>query len=452
MATVADSLIESPQIRIFESIICYRHYEHVDPSKLRLQRDQLGPGALGGVAETWCKNNEVQGSLAMLEGYQQFLDGIPAILLGVPFGLAADRFGRKPVLILGMFSLMLRDAWTQLVTWRWQEFDVRMSWLSTFHGVMEGRNRANAFMRAGAADLLPSLFIPPVAARLMDWNPWIPCLLGTLARFISILLMIFVPETLDFKINKLDQRLLHHEPEIRPQRTSSIRAPLLNISNVATNSALFIKHGTALLIANFRLVILVVVFFGHSLLNSAHSIILQYCSRRYRLTLSTATMLLTIFNAVKVALLLLVIPRLSIAVKTIFRLSEQGKDLYTCRAAFALVFLGWSLIGLSPNVPLLSTSLAVAAAGTAPAYLLLRSFITSLVAEEHIARIYSAISMFDTLGSMFGAALVAGLFEKGMSLRGVWIGISFIFLGLVGGFSTIVMLLVQPNYSEAEEE
>lgn len=117
LLATGDQLMESPQTRIIESVICYRYYERVDPSRIQVGRDLVGPGAIGGVAEMWCKADGVQEQLAALRGYQQLFDGFPSLLLAVPFGWAADRYGRKPFLLVGLVSFVFRAAWIQLVTW-----------------------------------------------------------------------------------------------------------------------------------------------------------------------------------------------------------------------------------------------------------------------------------------------------------------------------------------------
>ena len=66
LAACGDQLMDSPQTRIIESVICYRYYEQHDPRKLQVG---AGPGAVGGVAEIFCKVDAVQEDLAMLRGY-----------------------------------------------------------------------------------------------------------------------------------------------------------------------------------------------------------------------------------------------------------------------------------------------------------------------------------------------------------------------------------------------
>ena len=37
------------------------------------------------------------------------------MLLAVPFGALADRFGRKKILLLALFGMFMNDAWIRLV-------------------------------------------------------------------------------------------------------------------------------------------------------------------------------------------------------------------------------------------------------------------------------------------------------------------------------------------------
>lgn len=78
--TLADGLNVSPTKRLMESILCYEYYERHDPSKILLSRDQVRPGALGGVDELLCKIAPVQASVASLAGWQTFFDGFPGML------------------------------------------------------------------------------------------------------------------------------------------------------------------------------------------------------------------------------------------------------------------------------------------------------------------------------------------------------------------------------------
>lgn len=62
-----------------------------------------------------CRVEYVQNELETLIKWQQLLDTAPGILFGVFYGMAADRFGRRPVLGLALVGILLAAVWTQVV-------------------------------------------------------------------------------------------------------------------------------------------------------------------------------------------------------------------------------------------------------------------------------------------------------------------------------------------------
>lgn len=89
----------APQLRLFESIICQQYYE---------DSEHLSTGT--GIPEHLCKEGPVQAALAQLLGWQSFFDNIPGIFLALPYGLLADRYGRRLIMTLsfvGQFAGML---------------------------------------------------------------------------------------------------------------------------------------------------------------------------------------------------------------------------------------------------------------------------------------------------------------------------------------------------------
>ncbi|KAI7195079.1 MFS general substrate transporter [Hortaea werneckii] len=467
LAGAADSIVESPTTRIFESVICYRYFESEDPSKIRLGRTDVGPGAIGGVEERYCKADSVQQQLASLAGYQTLFEGFPSLLLAVPFGWLADKSGRKPVLMLGLFSFLLKLLWIQLVTWFWQAFDIRMTWLSALHALLGGGSvtvsglifvvfsdvvpedhRASTFLRVGASELAAKVVVPPISASLMTINPWIPSLIGTGLLIICFLTYGMVPETLNYY-----QPAEHPSPSYpvssSTETTHQRKPPSSNTHpthhSTPTRPVHRLLHSlhaaTAFLTQDYRIPLLILPFIGHSLIAQTSQLLLQYTSKRYHLTFSQATLLTTILNAVKVLLLFALLPYASTLAMQYFRLSAQRKDLYLARASQGFVLVGWTLIGLSPNLACVVISMVVAALGQST-YLLIRSFLTSLVPADQIARVYSIVSLVDTVGTMLGSPLLAGLFGRGLALGGGWVGLPFYFLGVISAAFAVLLFVV----------
>lgn len=114
-------LTTAPQLEIFQDIICKNYYARAD-----------------GFDEDRCKSDAVQSELALVSGWLDTFNTLPSmpifslyisptmrrseliplssgVLLSIPYGVLADHWGRKPVILIGMFGFLLGDAWTRVV-------------------------------------------------------------------------------------------------------------------------------------------------------------------------------------------------------------------------------------------------------------------------------------------------------------------------------------------------
>nr|POE90637.1 efflux pump ustt [Quercus suber] len=469
LLSFGDQIAQPPVTRIMEAIICYRYYETADPSKIQIGRDAIGPGALGGVPEMLCKTGAVQSELAELGGYQLFLNGLPALILAVPFGWVADQYGRKPVFALSVLSINLAFVWPLIVLWFFQLFAIRLVWLSTLFCLLGGgstvcagllyvivsdvttpMDRTAVFLRLSAVNLFAGLAMPPIAAWLMVYNPWIPVMLGTLLQLVSLALVFFLPETLNHKLPSFEgeDESTRLATEVQPVPSDIVAGGTPTLT-YASRMILLARQSTVFLTEDWRVLVCLIPFVGHLLIGQIGGLLLQYCSSRYSLTFSNATLLLTIFSGIKVLLLAIILPYVSQVTTRYFHLTGQQNDFYLTRASLVFVVVGWTLIGLAPTIPIVILGMIAASLGYG-ALILIRSFVTTLVPAHHIARLYSVITIVDTLGSMFGAALLADLFQQGLKVGGIWIGAPFFFVGLMSLTFLILMMIVRLRQDEVE--
>lgn len=101
---VGDFLMRAPFIRILEAILCRQYWQEHDPSRF--------PGEID---EKWCKVASVQAELSMLRGWDLLFSSLPTILLTLPMGIVADKYGRKMLLFVALSGLTLATAWMQIV-------------------------------------------------------------------------------------------------------------------------------------------------------------------------------------------------------------------------------------------------------------------------------------------------------------------------------------------------
>lgn len=437
IGAVAEEMIQSPMTRILEAVICYRHYEEADPSKILIGRKEIGPGAIGGVDEIYCKVNAVQSEMAMLRGWIHLFESVPGLLLAVPVGWAADRYGRKRFTMLIALGLFCREAWIAIVTWFWQAFDIRAIWFSTLSNFLGGgdtvfnalffvivsdvaseERRADIFLRLGAFNLAAMLATPPLAAWLMQYNPWIPELTGNVLQALSVLVFSFCPETLGFHKPSATQPHADGNSESDEIHADNVREPESQKQGLMTLWLHKIRDSTSFLHNDWRVLAMMVTFFTHSLINHNRLLVLQYFSKRYEITISMSTLLLQVRHGMILVLYMFILPYITkVMLRRLAKYpnAAQRKDLYLARASQAAWTIGWTLVGLSPNIPLAAISLAIGSLGQGMT-LLLRSLLVTLLEPHHIARAYSVISVVEICGNMLGSPALAGVFSLGLSL------------------------------------
>lgn len=101
---LGSGMLTPPINEIAESVIC----RQMHPEFARHDNstgDPLDP----------CKSDDVQSYLAMLRGWMYTFDALPGLICAVPYGILMDRWGRRPVLLLGILGLFLSASLAILV-------------------------------------------------------------------------------------------------------------------------------------------------------------------------------------------------------------------------------------------------------------------------------------------------------------------------------------------------
>lgn len=190
----------APQTSILEANICSRYYAHTpDPSN----RD--------------CTVGPIQTELALINQMLNTFNRLPGIFVAIPFGIVADRYGRRPVLVLVILGALLQDLISKIVLWKPELFTPRLIWLSSLATFVGGgdavassmiylivadiaplHQRAELFFFLTACGSVGEVVATPLCALLMSlWNPWIPYVLYTVLTCLAgSIPLLFLPETL----------------------------------------------------------------------------------------------------------------------------------------------------------------------------------------------------------------------------------------------------------------
>jgi hypothetical protein len=286
-------------------------------------------------------------------------------------------------------------------------------------------SRTKIFFRVSGASVATQFLSPLLCAYLMKINPWLPMLLGLGIQAFAIVVALFLPETMNYKKS--------------PSEPASSASSLCSNKQDSTLQAFRyrIRFSIDFITSDVRIMLIIPAFLIHMLLLNRDTL-LQYISTRYAVSLSQATVLISIRSGLIMLLLLIILPSVNNLFRTRWRFGPKHSDLLLSRASAVVMALGFLLIALAPSIPLLVAALLVNTFGWGLT-LFLRSLMTSLVESHHVARLNTFVGVFDTIGLMIGSPLLAVLFEKGIEMGGMWSGLPFLVCsGLVAMIAIIL--------------
>lgn len=436
---LASSVSKAPLIRVFESIICREYYERANPKLLFENRN---------IDEQQCKNAAVQQELALLRGWRDFYDYLPGLFLAIPFGMVADRYGRKWLSLLNVLSAWLRVVWIYFVCAFPHMLPIRMVWAQSILGILGGgpsvasallmvimtdvtpeEKRANVFFYAHAALCATEFFGPPIGSVLMDRNPWIALLVAFALLTITIPLALALPET----FHKLQDR--RGSLQGHSQRPSSSEKALGTSFTLKLRSIL---PSLGFLVADYRIGLIlfasISIIFGQACINLGA----QYTSRRYGWTISQAAYLSSVKAAIMLIALLGLFPLASNYLLSRKSFTTFKKDVLLLRISFTIVTLGLFIEGAASTIAVFIVGCCITTIGMG-ASALIRSLLSSLVGQDEIGRLFAVISLIWTSAMLIASPTVATLFSEGLQGGGTWSGLPFLFTGLLFTVATTAL-------------
>ncbi|MCJ1463419.1 hypothetical protein MMC07_002026 [Pseudocyphellaria aurata] len=469
---IGGTITIAPSLRILESILCRNYYREFNPSRI---------GKNGEVEEKYCKIDEVQGLMVYLNGWDDFFSHLPGLFLAIPFGLAADKYGRKWVMVLGVTSVFLRTSWTYAVFAFPHIFPIRLMWLqgvlTIFGGgpavttalfwvvttdVSSEAERATTFYYAHSLFYATFLLGPPVSSLLMDRNPWIPMNIGLAVSAFSVIVVLFLPETQrvanalgdgvdlknDTEISYADSptsecpprpilpTFRNHKGSNPPVDFSSRRSYTIKTIIFRATSLLFGTLATSdFIFRDWRVPFLILAMSMHTITVMTGGIFLQYVPNRYGWTISQANYLFSLRAAASIVALLVLLPKASKWLVEQKKQTAFAKDLLLCRISFVLVTAGVLTDGLAPVISLLIFGVLMHTLGSG-AVSLARSLLSSLVKPTEVARLFAVMSMLDTVSMLVASPMLASLYATGLRLGGGWVGLPYLVSGTLFSMAT----------------
>ncbi|PLN83339.1 MFS transporter [Aspergillus taichungensis] len=453
-----------PMTQIYESITCREFYARTDPS-------QIGPS--GYVEESQCKLKEVQSELAAVKGYMEFFDGILSIFLAIPYGLMADRSGRKPTIMLSIPGFFLNCLVNLVVIWYSDVLPLRAVWASSLAWLIGGgpvvafavawtmmsdvtteEERAPMFFKFGVASMGADFVTSLASSWLMAMNPWIPLLAGWSIVVGGVCLALTLPETMHTAHTRAPSpspsielsRWSHEDLESHTRRVSKepnsddwndfenpkegetrhprggpdSTPPPLIVKLAAQCRAYLTPY--SFIFRNKHFMLLLSAFLVYRLSRGSSWFLVQYISTRYHWTLAQANFLMSWKPALTIPLFLWVLP--AISQRLLRTMKTNQKDLYLARVSIIFLIVGTLGIGLSPTVATLIPSLITQTAGAGFVFLT-RALVTTLVRREETARLFTMIEVLQSVGNVVASLSITAVFQIGLEMGGVWIGLAW---------------------------
>ena len=279
---------------------------------------------------------------------------------------------------------------------------------------------------------LCTLITPPICAKLMERDPWIPITLGVGLQVLGIPLALALPESLKAKLDDEPDK----SDDASIQTTSDSRLFILFGSGAKDGYLVQIKamlliflEQSAFLVRDWRTIILVLTFPIRMAQNTLDNLLLQYISKRYEWTLARATYIWSFQSGIDIISLLIVLPAASSYLLQRQGYSAMKKDSILACVGLLMVAIGLFIEGFAPAVPILIIGLFFQTFGSGTGASI-RALMTSFVKQNEVAKLYSVMAIAETLGMMGAGPIVAGLFSAGMIKGGgIWLGLPFNVLG-----------------------
>ncbi|CAJ2504406.1 Uu.00g118000.m01.CDS01 [Anthostomella pinea] len=432
--------------KIMEQNICRAHYPDLVDDQSTLE-------------DSLCRGPEVQGKIASLNGWTYMLECIPGLLTAIPYGVATDRFGRKPLLAIALFGYMLYLLWMIVILALPAVFPIELYLLGPLFLFIGGELMNSVFYTMGA-DVVPAAKMAVVYLQLgavsfggelvgaqvggvaTDRDPWLSLLLGFGLIVIAFLGIFLLPETMHLRtemISDVDSPIrLTDEPsedldeDASPRKTTRVLREGFGLMKGQLKEAVTVVYGNSHLM--LLLLALTFAIAGKFISN----ILLQYAMKRYDISWGRAAELVSLRSVFVIIWQLAVLPMVSWLLVTKAGLTPVVKDLWLGRGSVFGLSIGSLLVAFAATPAMLVFALVVLSLGFSFPYII-RSVLNTLVDEQYVGTLNATIGLCEKIGIMVASPIMSSLLKKGMELGDGWMGLPFFFAAGVFSVSALIV-------------
>lgn len=449
VVSCANGFANIPLTKIVESALCDAYYD---------EAQGLGRPSF----DEKCKIPEIQSKMAYIFATVEICDAIAGVVAAFPWGMAADRLGRRPVAAIALVGLAIGVFWIMTILWFSNIFPVIMIttgslWrflgggnavlvailLSMISDVIPEDKRAAAFMRIHVSNLVGSLVSPALSSAMMSvTGPWPVMFVAIGCILVGAVAFMFVPETMQHK-------------QSEPANDDDTDGPK-GLKGHLDHTIAQLKNSMSMLKSPSVILLLLTCLGTYPITEATAQFLVQFTSKRYSIPIESTGYVQSSFGIFQVIQALLILPWLSnflLRDKTpaFLRMpNEQVRDLAISRWSFGLLAFAFFVMAIAPTLWMFVAGLVIMALGSA-ATSVIRSLMSLYVDTEHRSRLYSLVGIVDTVGGLYGPPMLAGLFSLGMKYGGVWIGLPYLGMTAIATIMVTLLFFVRVPKQSREE-
>jgi MFS transporter, PCFT/HCP family, solute carrier family 46 (folate transporter), member 1 len=266
----------------------------------------------------------------------------------------------------------------------------------------------------------------PIGSKLMEmWSPWVPLTIVLFLGPLNVLLVLFMPETLAMAVDNEVQG---------SSQTAALSADQgwWLAMKTQTRESIRDAQGSFGMLKNWSLALVVFCLIIQAPINVEFlNVFIPYYSIHYDRPLAEAGYIISIRGGLVMLVMGVLLPlATSLLTPARTHISAFRRDRMLARASAVFIPVGILLVaGPAREFVVAGFVVMTLGSGLSP---LCRALITELAGPRRTSRLFTLLSVLEGLAALPGGPLFAWAFSAGMRWGGVWLGLPFYLIALMG--------------------
>ncbi|KAH6652996.1 major facilitator superfamily domain-containing protein [Truncatella angustata] len=424
-----------PAIQLAEDAICKRHY-------LRHPNVTQPDGWYQDSFLDGCDLPGTQQRVFRLLSLQYTLMAVVGVLVAYPFGVLADKIGRRPVYALAAAGQSSSILWSLIVFAGWRALPVELVLIGPVFQLFGGGTLVGtAVLYAILSDVMPIrsrtlwfFFLTfagaagtHVGSALLiiltsSWTPWGPLIISLVLGLLNASLMLLIPETL--KVDPTEEETLAERITIPEAREAFVhRTAFREHVSEAWSSLSTLVDNQSISLALLAFIMLAATY------SQITALYFSNVRQRFYDHHNWVDAALPIQSFANLPILAVILPLLTyFLTPSRFGISFFRRDLLLARISAVFIPVGSLLLGM-PNLAVVITGLTIITLGVGISPLL-HSLVTHYVESAKTARLFALIGALMTVQKFATDPLFGWISTK--APHGFWAGLPFLILSVLG--------------------